>query len=210
MNVDQVYIRAYALDLRTVYLRDGGLQSVSKLWVDGVSPTWSGRMRLGTGPHPDTVDFHLPVNGSGAWLVQVDADGARTETLLVRSHLQLDVLDQPGGRRISVRRGNAAAAQVEIRAITQPGAPVLATRTDERGVAVLPWGASALVFDGDDVAFTPLDLAPVSKLRQIHGEPADPMKRLDFRLRKERQKQNSRYEQTYQLEADESLDADLL
>lgn len=210
-NVGTAYIRAYALDLRTVFLRDGGLKAVSDLRVDGVSPSWAGQVRLSSGPHTATQDFHLPVSGDGAWLVQVDAEGARTATLVVRSELELDLLDQPSGRRVAVRRGKAVAAQVEVRAITHPGAPVLAARTDERGVVVLPAGAAALVFDGDSVAFTPPDSPPPPRQRSRPQAPTGaPLDRLDHRLKKERQKQNSRYEQTYQLEAEESLKADLL
>jgi hypothetical protein len=151
-GVDRVGLRAYRVDLRTLFLRDEGLLGIRELAVDGVSPAWSEERALGAGPFPERHRLALPLAGSGAWLVQLDAREARATTLVVRSGLTLEVLDAGGQRRVDVRRGGRPVPGVEVRGLS--GGRVFPAVTDVRGVAVVPVGATVLAWQGDDVAFS--------------------------------------------------------
>lgn len=157
-GVETLHLRAYRVDLRTLFLRDGGLGGVHSVAVDGVSPVWTGERRLAAGPFPERHHLPLPLQGAGAWLVQLDGDGQRATTLVVRSDLRLAITDFGGSRRVDVRRGGRPAAGVEVRGWA--GGQVFPAVTDVRGVATVPEGAAVLAWDGDSVAFTPPDEAP--------------------------------------------------
>ena len=153
-NLDLVHVRAYRLDLRTVFLRDGGLQRVRDLRVSGVSPAWSGERRVTVGPFPREVEIELPLKEPGAYLVQLDGGGQEATALALRTRLRLSADEAGGALRVRVRSaGGRAAAGVQLRALQAAGSPVQAKTTDLRGVALLPPGASVLAFDGEHYAF---------------------------------------------------------
>ncbi len=211
-NVETVHLRAYRLDLRTIFLRDAGLDGARDIEVSGVSPVWSGSQRLSPDPFPRTVDLDLPLSGDGAWLVQIDAGGERSSALLVRSALDLDAQDGALGRRLVVRKAGQPAAGAEVRAL-DGGGGVVATRTDLRGVAVVPYGAATLVFDGDQLAFT--DATDRSPARRPQSPaPAAPegdlLKNLDKRLMEQRQRNEVDFEEQYAPAQGASLKANML
>lgn len=212
-NVETVYLRAYRLDLRTIFLRDGGLDGARSIEVSGVSPVWSGSQKLRADPFPRTVDLDLPLSGDGAWLVQVDAGAEQSSALLVRSQLQIDAQDGPAGRRLVVRKEGQPAAGAEVRALNGSDG-VVALRTDLRGVALVPTGAAALVFDGAQLAFTPSSGS--SQGRPTYPSPAAPategdlLRNLDRRLLEQRQRNEVDFEEQYAPAQGASLKANTL
>ena len=146
-NVNTVRIRAYKVDLRTLFLRDGGLGAATSVGVAGVSPTWSGTRSLSVGPFPATRRLDLPLAGPGAWLVQLEGDGVQSSLLVVRSALELAAIDAGDARRVAVRRSGAAAPGIEVRALA--GGAVVPAVTDVRGVAEVPPGAAVLAWASD-------------------------------------------------------------
>ena len=150
-NLESVHVRAYRVDLRTIFLRDGGLDGARDVQVAGVSPAWSGRRAARAGPFPREVELELPLRGRGAWLVRLDGGGASASALIVRSALTI-AWEDADERLLRARRGDDPAAGVAVRALA--GGSLIATATDLRGVAVVPQGAAALLFDGEDYAFT--------------------------------------------------------
>ncbi|MCB9673287.1 MAG: hypothetical protein H6734_27740 [Alphaproteobacteria bacterium] len=194
-GIDQLSLRAYRVDLRTVFLRDGGLQGVGAIEVDGVSPAWTDTRRTGAGPFPETRSLTLPLSGMGAWLVQLDGEDAHASTVIVRSDLRLAVDDHGGTRRVDLRRGDRAVAGAEVRALSGYG--VVAALTDVRGVAEVPSGAPVLVWSGDAVAFTdpdaPLAAAPSPSPARGRSGALDG---LDRQIRDQRQLDEDRWEDT--------------
>jgi len=211
-GLSEVHVRAYQLDLRTIFLRDGGLRAVRAVRVAGVSPQWSGVRRLGSSRFPEETTISVPLDGPGAWLVRLDADGAAASTLLVRSALTVEALDEGGQRRLRVYRGQRPAAGVSVRALDGRGG-VIATQTDVRGVAVVPMGAPALITDGAHVAFTdPAEVTPPSGgLPEPQPEPeAELMRSIDAELDTERRSSSAEYRETFRKDRPVGLDASML
>jgi tetratricopeptide (TPR) repeat protein len=189
-GVDRVFLRAYRLDLRTLFLRDSGLQGVEHVQVAGISPAWSGERMVKERPYPKEHDLRLPLGAPGAWLVQLHAgDQART-ALVVRSELELSVADAGGLRRVTVLRRGRPAAGVQVRALA--GGEVVAAVTDQRGVAIVPAYAPTLAFDGPHYAFTQAHQAGASTLSFEGGDEL--LRRVDQRLERQREVQRSSYE----------------
>lgn len=211
-NLSEVDIRIYRLDLRTIFLRDGGLAGVQDIAVAGVSPTWSGQRTLDTDPHPTEVALSLPISGPGAWLVQLSGGGQEASSLVVVSALDLRVDDLSDHRRLSVRRGGAPAAGVSVRAVS--GGQITATQTDLRGIASVPRGAAVLVVDGEDYAFSAQPLAASSGpsvSRPLRPAPdGGLLDGIQDRSRKQRSSNRQSYEQIYDLEASEEINVDAL
>ena len=196
-GIEAVSVRAYAVDLRTIFLRDGGLGGVGEMSVAGVSPTWSGSRRLGVGPFPEARSVSLPLAGTGAWLVHIEGDGVRTSTLVVRSAMALGVVDQAGVRRLTVRRRGLPQAGVEVRALTPQG--VVAVATDVRGVVEVPEGSAVLAFDGGDVAFTDPEATGPMPTRAAPPSPSPtlPLGTLDQRLGEARTEDQDAYRRRF-------------
>jgi len=154
-GVQQVDLRAWKLDLKTLFLRDGGLSEVHQLRVSGVSPSSARRLRLRRQSLSRQLEARLPLQGSGAWLVQVLAGGMEESVLVVRSELRLLVTDEGGLRRVTVLRRGRPAPGVQLRAWA--GGEVVAARTDLRGVAFVPSFAPVLAFEGESYAFSDLE-----------------------------------------------------
>jgi hypothetical protein len=140
------------VDLRTLFLRDGGLGAATEVGVAGVSPSWAGARTLSAGPFPVQRRLDLPLTGAGAWLVQLEGDGVETSLLVVRSALDLAATDAGSARRVAVRRAGLAVPGIEVRALA--GGEVVPAVTDVRGVAEVPSGAAVLAWDGPNWAFT--------------------------------------------------------
>lgn len=207
-NLDEVFLRAYRLDLRTVFLRDGGLGDVRSVEVSGVSPAWAGRRPVRSSAFPDKTELTLPLSGLGAWLVEISGDGVSERVLIVRSALSLDVTDGSAGRRVVVQSRGRPVAGAQVRALVQGSAE--ATTTDLRGVALVAAGAPVLVFAGEQVAFSEPAAAGAPRRPAPRRKPTNLLDNLDRRIEKQRQDNRMDFERTYQMEADEAVDLNAL
>ncbi len=210
-NVDTVHLRAYRLDLRTVFLRDGGLDRVLQVNVSGVSPTWSGAVKVDADPFPRARPLALPLAQRGAYLVQLDAGGATAVALAVRSDLALNVADDGAALRVTVRVDGRRAAGVALRGVGSGEVEVAAT--DVRGVARLA-GPKVLAYtDAGDVAFSPPLRVEEEAARPSRRRPARPRKQksnVEQRLEEQMQRNQNLYEQRFQFGTDAGIEAELL
>jgi len=189
-GVERIFLRAYRLDLRTLFLRDSGLEGVEDVQVAGISPAWSGERAVRERPFPKEHDLRLPLGAPGAWLVQLHAGDQAHTVLVVRSELELAVADAGGLRRVTVLRRGQPAAGVQVRAIA--GGQVVAAVTDQRGVAVVPAYAPALAFDGAHYAFTLASDGRASVSGFVGGDEL--LRRVDARLEQQRESHRGRYQ----------------
>jgi len=192
-NLDEVFLRAYRVDLRTIFLRDYGLDGVHDIAISGVSPAWSGRQVVDAGPFPREVDLTLPLDGAGAWLVQINGGGVESSALVVRSALEMTWEDSDR-RRLWVLRDGAPAAGVQIRAL---GGPIVAETTDLRGVALVPAGAQALAFDGEHYAFTPTEASYSVDYSRAPQPEEDLMMNMRSRLEAQQSSSQGLYESNF-------------
>ncbi len=197
-DVDTVHVRAYAVDLRTLFLREGGLPQPEDVQVDGLRPSFSGVRTVGAGPFPVSRAVDVPLQGAGAWLVRLDGDGANAVAWMLRSDLEMDATDRDGMRRLAVRMKAAPHDGAEIRAVGYAG--IEATETDIRGVATVGGGAPALAQAGPHAAFTrdavPLAVAPpISGLTYGPSSPSPSLRdRVRDREKQRRAKRRSEYD----------------
>jgi hypothetical protein len=209
-NLDEVAITAYPLDLRTIFLRDGGLDGALTVPVAGVSPAWSTRERVRAGPYAATQELRLRLPGPGAWRLQLSGGGQEAAALVVVSALQLSAEEGPAGLRVALRRGGAPAAGAELRA-QGPGG-VVAAKADARGVAVVPGGSQVFAWQGPHVAFSPLQ--PGGGGRAARGAPAPAaapglFQGLDQRMRAQQERNSVEYDAVFD-EAAGGVDASAL
>ncbi len=209
-NQNELAIRAYRIDLRTIFLRDRGLAGALDTQLAGVSPAWAGDRKVAVGPFPEEISVPLPLSGSGAWLVQLSGGGLTANALVVRSDLSLQVDAGTGVSVVAVRRGGKPAAGVEVRAVR---GGIEALQTDVRGIARVSRGSSILVFSGDDVAFS-LDQEPEVLLPDLDwvtpGKESGRDDAVNARLRSQRESNLEFYEENYGREATGELPADRL
>jgi len=187
-GVDRVFLRAYRLDLRTLFLRDSGLDGVEDVVVAGISPAWSGERAVKERPFAKEHELRLPLGEAGAWLVQLHAGGQARTAVLVRSELELSATDAGAVRRVTVLRRGRPAAGVQVRAIAS--GHVVAAVTDQRGVAMVPAYAPTLAFDGAHYAFTRSHQAGAATLSFDGGDEL--LRRVDERLEVVREQQRVR------------------
>ncbi|MEZ4467867.1 MAG: hypothetical protein R3F43_26355, partial [bacterium] len=219
-NVDTLHVRAYRLDLRTIFLRDGGLDEVMAVNVSGVSPVWSGERDVDSDAFPRPYDVALPLEDRGAYLVQVDGGGISAVTLVVRSDLDLRESPDPEGLRVMVRLAGKMAAGVALR--SAGGGSVQAATTDVRGVARVA-GPNVLAFtDAGDVAFTPpaawsqREDPLESHRQQLQGRGAPPAaaprqkSNVEDRMNEQLHRNEALYEQNFRLDNNANIDAKML
>ncbi len=210
-NLEAVNVRAYRLDLRTLFLRDSGVGKASQVRVSGVSPTWSGRLKVKAGPFPAEQTLTLPLQKAGAYLIQLDGGGQQAVSLLLRSDLALEVNDDGQALRARVQRRGKPAANVELRALA--GGEVAAARTDVRGVALLPSGAQVLAFAEEHYAFT--EQRGATRRRPSRPSPRRKQK-FDFggtiqeRMNEQLQRNDDAYEKSFGTEGVKGIEAELL
>jgi tetratricopeptide (TPR) repeat protein len=192
IHVDEVDVRAYRVDLRTLFLRDGGLGQATQLDVAGVSPEWSGKRHIGAGSYYGTHRLSLPLQGSGAWIVQIVGEGVSDRALVVRTGLELSVLPVGGSDRVAVRKNHQPVVGAEVRALS---GQVTAAVTDIRGIATVPQGSSVLVWADEEWAFTPpADNEPIDTYTSHEVEPLeDLVGEVDRRLDAGQQKDDERW-----------------
>ncbi|MEQ1569345.1 MAG: hypothetical protein ABMA64_27155, partial [Myxococcota bacterium] len=196
-NVDEVRIRAYRVDLRTLFLRDLGLGGATEVAVAGVSPAWAGSRRTAGGAYVSRDLVPVPLDGAGAWVVQVEGAGITAATLVVRSGLELSSVDAGDARRITLRRGGKPASGVEVRALLATEEVVRAV-TDVRGVAEVPAGAPVLAWSGDDWAFTdPQEEVWASSPVLEEGGVEPLLKLLDGRIDGQQSEDNDAYRRVF-------------
>ena len=207
-NITTLNLRAYRLDLRTVFLRDSGLANVHDVKVSGVSPAWSGTIDVPRDPFPKRRTLRLPLPETGAYLVQIEAGGQQTASLIVRTNLSLDAT----GDRVRVRLNGKPAAGIGVR--TANGQIGVAT-TDVRGVAQID-GDTVLAFTDDGhVAFTEPAAwtnRPVPRARPRRRPSRSKKERksnVQQRFESQIQGNKAAYEQMYDFD-DQTIDAELL
>lgn len=205
-NISTLNLRAYRLDLRTVFLRDGGLSNVHAVKVSGVSPAWSGTIDVPRDPFPKRRTLRLPLPETGAYLVQIEAGGQQAASLVVRSDLTLDA----GDDRVRVRLRGKPAAGIGVRTA---GAEIGVATTDVRGVAQIEGDAVLAFTDDGHVAFT----EPSAERSPPRRRPRRPARRrkskrksnVQQRLESQIQDNKATYEQMYDFD-DQTIDAQLL
>ncbi|MBX2799030.1 MAG: tetratricopeptide repeat protein, partial [Myxococcales bacterium] len=202
-GIDELQIRVYSVDLKSIFLRDQGLSEVRDMPVAGVSPTWAATRRVGVGPFPVQRTLTLPLSDRGAWLVHLEGDGVRASSLVVRSGLKLAVSDHTGVRRVTVQRDGRPAPGVEVRALAR--GRVDSATTDVRGVAEVGAGSPVFAFDEEHVAFTDPDADPSGSARPAPAAQALPLKQLDSRLGSEQAKDQETYRRRFKSQASEEL-----
>ena len=204
-NISTLNLRAYRLDLRTVFLRDGGLSNVHAVKVSGVSPAWSGTIEVPRDPFPKRRTLRLPLPETGAYLVQIEAGGQQAASLVVRSDLTLDA----GGNRVRVRLRGKPAAGIGVRTA---GAEIGVATTDVRGVAQIEGDAVLAFTDDGHVAFTEPEAANRPAQRRPRRPAPSKQKRksnVQQRLESQIEQNKSTYEQMYDFN-DQTIDANLL
>ena len=152
----------------------------------------------------------VPLKNNGAYLVQLAGGGVEGAILVVRSSLEMDVTDDHAVRRLVVRKSSGGpAADLQVRAL---GGETVVTRTDIRGVALVPPGAPALVFDGDDFAFTDLvDSGQRQHYRRgqtIDYDESELLQNVSGRIQQQRASNWSSYQNTYGKKAEASIQAE--
>lgn len=193
-NVDQVHVSAFAVDLRTLFLRESGIPRPENLRVEGLSPTWTGTRRLRAGAFPERQELAVPLSGPGAWLVRIDGDGASASVLVVRSDLEVHPVDGTQ-RRLAVRERNTPVVEAGVRALG--GSGIVAAQTDARGVALVPSGSPSLAWRGDHVAFTPDAIALTGPVRRGRASTAPAPDVLQMRQQQRERSRRSSNIQTY-------------
>jgi hypothetical protein len=210
-NVETVHMRAYRLDLRTLFLRDSGLSGARDVEVGGVSPLWTGSRSVKAGPFGREVELDVPLPKAGAYLVQLDGSGLEDAVLVVRTELELSYVDHGAHRRVTVLRGGKPVADLQVRAVA--GGAIVAGRTDARGVAEVPAYAPVIAFDRDQVAFS--DDAVTGAASSSRPPPPSPapksqlMQSIDSDMKKRRSKNRSQYDHIGS-EHEDAIDLDML
>lgn len=206
-NLEILDLRAYRLDLRTVFLRDSGLDNVHAVKVSGVSPAWSGTIEVPRDPFPTRRKLALPLDAPGAYLVQIEAGGQRATSLVVRTDLSLDVMDG----RVRVRLKGNPAAGIGLRAAG--GGDIDVATTDVRGVARVDGDAVLAFTDTGHVAFTrPAAWQPTrrrSPRRPMRNKKRKSKSNVQQRLQQQIEDNRRTYEKMYDFD-DDSIDAELL
>jgi hypothetical protein len=208
VGLDRVTVQAYAIDLRTIFLRDAGLDGVFDISVAGISPALSRTEAVKAGPFPTSRALDLPLRGAGAWLVHIDGGGHHGSALVLRSALTLDTT---GGRVVVRTAKGQPAAGAEVRALV--GGSLQARRADLRGVVDLPPGAILIAWLGEDLAFSlpgagsgggyapaPSPAAP----------PVDLLRNVNERMKQQRLDSDESYESTFQKSASGTVNAEAL
>ena len=220
-NLETVNLRAYRLDLRTIFLRDGSLDEVLAVNVSGVSPIWSDERDVDTDHFPREYKLKLPLSERGAYLIQIDGGGATATALVVRSDLELNATPGDEGLRVAVRLKGKPAAGIALR--SAGNGSVRAASTDVRGVGTVE-GPNVLAFtDAGDVAFTtptgwaaveePEELQTYRQSIQGRGPAAAPAPRksnIDLRLQQQMERNEGLYEQNFRKDGNANIDANML
>ncbi|MHC4780043.1 MAG: MG2 domain-containing protein, partial [Planctomycetota bacterium] len=97
-NVTDAVLRAHRLDLEELFLSGGGLTGVERLDLDVVKAdlTLEHKVDNASPCEPITSCIKIPVDGPGAWVVRVEAEGLRARVLLLVSDISLVVKHAPG------------------------------------------------------------------------------------------------------------------
>ncbi len=184
-NLKEIHLRAYRLDLKTLFLRDHGLDRLHKIDVDGLRPVWSGSREVEIGAFPESRTLKLPLTKPGAYLIRLSAKGQSSSSLLIRSDLGLDLRLEGEQLRIWVQRQGKPVAAAQVRA-AQKGEAIRATQTDLRGVALLEVGSTVLVIDGEHVAFHKGQLSSLQELADpFEEESEESNSNIEMRLREQ-------------------------
>jgi len=210
-NLKVLHMRAYKLDLRTLFLRDSGLSRVRAVRIDGLSPSWSGQHKINAGSFPKEIKVPLPLKEPGAYLIQINGGGEQGLSLLLRSDLRIDLMGYGASARLRVFRKGQPAAGITVRAIRH-GRP-LRLETDLRGVALVPVGP-VLVQDGPHFAFE--ESATLDKkdgffnFDEQESAPNRPGKSIKRKLRRQIKGNRRRFERRFKKENKSMINMELM
>lgn len=141
-NLQAVGVQTYDIDLFALQGRAAGGLDLGRVGLAGIQPIHVRNVpvpdpRSGT---PRTLRVALPIVREGAYLVILEAGGARTSGLVLLSGISVEVLEpSTGGRvRVHVRHepGGQPAAGATVRVSGAPGGRVVEGTTDARGLLV--------------------------------------------------------------------------
>lgn len=155
-NVDRVQVRAYRVDLMTLYLRERSLNRIASINLAGIKPFFEGsfpvrpstyrmdgvdlavcrKKRDRSGPG-DPIAVVLPA--PGAYLLVVRSGETECMGMVLRTDLQMDVqtVRDKGTLRATVydRTSGTFASRVEVKFVGSQDKAFTTARTDLRGVA---------------------------------------------------------------------------
>jgi len=176
-NVDRVQVRAYRVDLMTLYLRERSLNRIANINLAGIKPFFEGTYAVR--PSTYRVDevkidicrkardrggpgepISVPLPGAGAYLLVVRSGETEGMGMVLRTDLRMDVqtVAADGTLRATVydRTSGAFASRVEVKFVGSQDKAFTTERTDLRGVAEttgLRGQPTVIARHGDQYAF---------------------------------------------------------
>ncbi|MCA8971824.1 MAG: hypothetical protein KDC95_18705 [Planctomycetes bacterium] len=178
-NLEKVAITVYKVDLMRLYLMRKSLDDVGTVQLFGIAPVIERDFDLSGDPRYVEVkrEFELPLEGRGAWLV-IARTGTQTSTsLLVRSALEIEVLElaAQGRVRVNVTKDGLVVPKATVKVVGDRDGTIRSGRTDLRGVFVaddVQGVATVLVQLKDDYAFFRGEVA-LGAAMPLRGKAAD-------------------------------------
>ncbi|MFB3785819.1 MAG: MG2 domain-containing protein [bacterium] len=195
-NLDAIDMRVYKVDLMAFYLTERNLDRMTQINLSGIQPTISQTIPLDKAKKFEWIErkLDLPLHETGAYLVVLSGNGLLTSGMVIRTGLELEVLeDAPQGiARVNVRSGMPLkfAKNVKVQVRGSRNDQFVSGETDLRGVFTatgIQGTATVLVQDGSQYGFyqgtRELGQPPVPT--EQAGQPEGPAKgvpALDFGL----------------------------
>lgn len=141
-GVESVEVRAYRVDLMTLYLREKNLSQVASVNLAGISPTLetTAPLERALGPEERTTELSLAPLEAGAYLVLCRGGGLHTSGLVLVSDVELRVREDASSGRVRVtaldRESGDYLADVDVRVVGSGSGTFVRGETDRRGLFV--------------------------------------------------------------------------
>ena len=141
-GVEDVEVRAYRVDLMTLYLREKNLSQVASVNLAGISPTLetTATLERALGPEERTTELSLAPLEAGAYLVLCRGGGLHTSGLVLVSDVQLRVREDVRSGRVRVtaldRESGDYISDVDVRVVGSGSGTFVRGETDRRGLFV--------------------------------------------------------------------------
>ena len=176
-NVDSVQIRAYRVDLMTLYLRERSLNRITRINLAGIKPFYTGtfpvrastyrmdevplvlgrKAKQRSGP-ADPIPVVLP--DAGAYLLVVRSGETESMGMVLRTDLRMDIQTDPAGGTLRAtvydRTSGSFVSRVDVKFVGSQDRTFATARTDLRGVAEasgLSGYPTVIARQGDQYAF---------------------------------------------------------
>jgi len=205
-NVDRVQVRAYRVDLMTLYLRERSLNRIANINLAGIKPFFEGTFPVR--PSTYRVDevkidisrkardragpaepISVPLPGAGAYLLVVRSGETEGMGMVLRTDLRMDVqtVAESGTLRATVydRTSGAFASRVEVKFVGSQDKAFTTERTDLRGVAEttgIRGQPTVIARHGDQYAFYRSGVAVGLRPKSRHAAQPSTGKQADLRL----------------------------